>query len=68
VVAGVFAGLGMALALARLLQGLLYGVSAFDAATFGIVVTALLSIAGLAAALPAFRATRVDPSAALRVE
>jgi putative ABC transport system permease protein len=68
VLAGVVAGLALALALARLLQGLLYGVDALDAATFGIVVAALLSIAGLAAALPAFRATRVDPGAALRVD
>jgi ABC-type lipoprotein release transport system permease subunit len=58
----------LALAVARLLQGLLYGVDALDAATFGIVVAALLSIASLAAALPAFRATRVDPGAALRVD
>jgi putative ABC transport system permease protein len=68
VLAGVVAGLVLALAVARLLQGLLYGVDALDAATFGIVVAALLSIASLAAALPAFRATRVDPGAALRVD
>jgi ABC-type antimicrobial peptide transport system permease subunit len=68
VIGGAAAGLVVALVLARLLQGLLYGVSALDAATFGVAVIALLSIAGLAVALPAFRATRVDPSNALRLE
>jgi len=64
--AGVVVGLAGALALARLLSGLLYGVGALDA---GVVlgVVAVTSIAGVAAAtLPAMRAARVDPCAALR--
>ena len=64
--AGVVVGLAGALALARLLSGLLYGVGALDA---GVVlgVVAVTSIAGVAAAtLPALRAARVDPCAALR--
>jgi putative ABC transport system permease protein len=65
---GVALGLVSALASARLLTGLLYGVGATDPATF-IVITALLSaIALLACLIPALRAARVDPMMALRDE
>jgi putative ABC transport system permease protein len=65
-VAGVVSGLlGAALA-TRLLQSLLFGVSALDTGTF-VIVTAALGIAALAAAaLPARKALRVDPIAQLR--
>jgi ABC-type lipoprotein release transport system permease subunit len=53
---------------ARLLQGLLYGVDALDPATFAAVIVGLLAIAVAAAGVPAIRATRVDPSVALRSE
>jgi putative ABC transport system permease protein len=65
---GVVAGLFTALALARLLRNLLFGVGAADPLTFGVVAFMLLSVAFLASFVPARRATRVDPIVALRHE
>jgi predicted permease len=68
------AGLGLAigvvasLALARLMSGLLFGVSASDPLTFLVVVLLLAAIALLATYLPTRRAMHVDPLAALRHE
>ena len=64
--AGVLVGLVGAVAVARLLAGLLYGVGALDPAVV-IAVIAVASIAGVAAAtLPARRAALVDPCTSLR--
>jgi putative ABC transport system permease protein len=52
----------------RLLQSLLFEVSANDASTYAVVAGALFLIALLACYLPARRATRVDPLVALRYE
>jgi putative ABC transport system permease protein len=65
---GLLLGIAGALALARTLSNLLYGVRPTDPATFA-GVAALLAVAALAAcAIPARRATRVDPLVALRHE
>jgi ABC-type antimicrobial peptide transport system permease subunit len=66
VVPGIVAGVVVSLALSGSLRAMLYGVSALDPASFGAVVVLLLSVALVAAYLPARRATRVDPLLAMR--
>jgi putative ABC transport system permease protein len=65
---GITIGIGGALAATRALRSLLYGVSASDPATFLGVCVLLLAVAMLAGYLPARRATRIDPTIALRYE
>jgi len=50
------------------MQSLLYGVQAGDAATYGVVVAVLALVGALASYVPARRATRIDPMVALRTE
>jgi putative ABC transport system permease protein len=68
VVIGVVVGLAGSLMFDRLLQGLLFGVSAYDPLTFVAIAGLLTVIATLACFLPARRATKVDPMVALRAE
>jgi predicted permease len=66
--AGVAAGIVMALGLTRLISSLLFGVRPRDPVTLIVLPLLLTGIALLAAYLPARRATRVDPMVALRHE
>ena len=63
---GMAIGVALAAVTARLLGSVLYGVSAADPVTFGAVIVMLGLVAGLAAVVPAVRASRLDPLAALR--
>ncbi len=65
---GVAIGFLGALALTRLMQGVLYGVSSYDPLTFAVVAVALFAVAAFASWLPALRATKVDPLEALRAD
>ncbi len=65
---GLGAGLVGAWWLTRLLSTLLFGVTADDPVTFAAVAAILMMVAALASAIPAMRAARVDPLAALRCE
>jgi len=65
---GVALGAGVGAIVARAMSHLLYGVSAYDPATFAGAAAVLLVVAALASFLPARRAARVDPMSALRAE
>ena len=63
---GLAIGLAASLALGRALESLVFGIRATDPLTFA-AVTALLGLVALTAcALPAWRASRVEPTAALQ--
>jgi predicted permease len=66
--AGVAAGLAGALVSSRLVQSLLFGVTAYDPLTFLAAAAVLVTVAIAACLLPARRASRVDPLIALRAE
>lgn len=65
---GLLIGIGGALALTRLLETLLFGVTTRDPLTFVFIAGLLSLVAMLACCIPALRATRVDPLEALRCE
>jgi putative ABC transport system permease protein len=65
---GCAAGLALAVAMSRLLRGMLYGVSNLDPATYAGVVAVILAVAALASLAPALRAAWVEPVRVLREE
>jgi len=67
-VVGVVIGLGVAAGVTRSLSFFLFGVSPFDALTFGAGALVLLGAGLVATYFPARRATKVDPMIALRAE
>ncbi len=66
--AGIMAGLLGALFATQVLKSLLFGTAPTDPLTFCLVPLLLLAIAALACYIPAARATRIDPTLALRTE
>jgi predicted permease len=65
---GLGVGVGAALLVARIVRGLVFGVSAHDPTTLALAALAVLAVALGACGLPAWRGTRVDPMVALRNE
>jgi predicted permease len=59
--AGLIVGLAAAVAAARAMRQMLFGISPFDPVTFGAMAAALLAVAALASFVPARRAMKVDP-------
>jgi putative ABC transport system permease protein len=68
VLAGVIAGLAGAVGVTRVLQRFLFGVTPTDPLAFTLVTLLLIGVGLMAAWVPARRATRIDPSVALRAE
>jgi putative ABC transport system permease protein len=68
VIAGGVVGLVLAALLARLLATVLFGVQPLDPLTFASVIGTLIVTAAVATLAPAWRASRIDPAAALRTE
>jgi predicted permease len=66
--AGLAAGFALAWAAARAMSTMLYGVAATDLLTFAAVLAVLTAVASTACALPAWRASRLDPMEVLRQE
>jgi len=67
-VCGVAIGMIAAVALTRLIRGLLFGVEALDALSFASTALLLALVAGLASYIPARRAAHTDPLMSLRSE
>ncbi|MEO8025311.1 MAG: ABC transporter permease [Bryobacteraceae bacterium] len=65
---GIGIGLVASLALTRVVQGVLFGVTPTDPLTFSLAAAGLATVALLACLVPSLRATRVDPVIALRYE
>ena len=64
--AGLAVGAGLSLAVSRFIGAMLFGLKATDPATYAMVLLSVAAIAILAAAGPAWRASRIDPMVALR--
>lgn len=66
--AGIAIGAGLSLALAQVINSLLFATSATDPLTFALMVSLLGAVALVAGYLPARRASRIDPMKALHAE
>lgn len=63
---GTIIGLVAAISLTRYLEDVLFGIEPTDPLTYGLVIVAMLAVAGIASAVPARRAATVDPAIAFR--
>jgi putative ABC transport system permease protein len=68
VAGGMAIGIGIAVASGRALSAMLFGITAADPLTLGVVIVLLAAVATVASLLPARRAMKVDPTVALRHE
>lgn len=65
---GIAVGVAFALAAARVLDRVLYGVTAYDPSVYGLALVSTVLVAFVAFAVPAWRASRTSPVVALRTE
>jgi predicted permease len=65
---GLVVGLAASAGVVRLIRSMLYETEPLDAQVFGVVAAILLVVAGVACLAPAWRASRMDPMRALRME
>jgi ABC-type antimicrobial peptide transport system permease subunit len=66
--AGIAAGVALALFSARLVESKLFGVRGHDPLMLAVAIGCTAAMAGIASFIPAWRATRIDPSRALRFD
>jgi putative ABC transport system permease protein len=65
---GLLLGLAASAGSVKLIESMLFGTRPFDPIVFAVVSATLLAVAALACAMPAWRASRLDPMQALRTE
>jgi ABC-type antimicrobial peptide transport system permease subunit len=63
---GVVLGAALSIPFARAMSSLLFATSPWDAATYISMAIGLLAVAGISGYIPAFRASRINPTVALR--
>jgi ABC-type antimicrobial peptide transport system permease subunit len=68
VACGIVGGIALAMIVSRSMSSLIYGVEPLDWVSLASSSVVLATVAGLAALLPVWRATRVDPMTVLRAE
>jgi predicted permease len=65
---GIVVGIPVSVASSHLIASLLFGISLWDMTTYSVMILAILMVALMSGFLPARRASRVDPLAALRIQ
>jgi len=68
VLLGLVIGLAGGLGAGALIRSMLFGTSPYDPWVFGLMIVGLLGVSLVASAVPALRASRIDPMTALRTE